>query len=98
MSPKDIMRMTDDYEVQFQLFYAQIKKLIPSLQVLAIELLFKSLFGIGGGSLVSAIQKDPFQLLKNRKGTEPITAMIDKDVELTLQGTLLYGLAMRDFV
>jgi hypothetical protein len=98
MSPKDIMAITNDYETRFQLFYAQIKKLMPKLQLLSIELLFKSLFGIGSGTLISAISKDPFQLMKNQKGLHPIKRNLGREYEYTLQMDMIVGLHMRDML
>jgi hypothetical protein len=93
LNPKIIRSMTTNHEKRFYLFYAQLKKLIPGMQLLSIELLFRSLFNYGSGSIKTSIgEMDPIITMGHEKATKSIKSIINKDLKNTLALSLvLYG-------
>jgi len=96
LSPRDIMSMTNDLELQFELFYTQIKKLMSKLQILSIELLFKALFVLGDGSLISAINSNPFHKMKRENPTNLLRNTLGEEYDLCLAVDMMLGLGLRD--
>jgi hypothetical protein len=85
LNPKIIRRMTKSHEKRFYLFYYQMKALVPTIQLLSVELLFRSLFNFGHGTIQSSIRAmDPIIAMGHEKATASIKQIIDVTLDPTL--------------
>jgi hypothetical protein len=90
LNPKIIRSMTGNHEKRFYLFYAQLKKLIPKIQLLSVELLFRSLFNYGNGSIKTSISDmDPIITMGHEKATKVLKSLLNKELDNTLALSLM---------